>query len=84
VRELIGLGQTIFSSAQVGDHIDDRTRVLDALSARSARETADVARRAGLAVGEAAALLGLLELDGVVERRATGWVQRAPGAATLW
>ena len=46
----------------------------NALSAR-ARTTDDIARRAGFTVDQAAALLGLLELEGLVVRRATGWVQ---------
>lgn len=82
VREMLGSDPAV--AAPTGGHTDDRTRVLDALSGRSARATAEIARRAGLAVEEAAALLGLLELDGVAERRVGGWVQRAPGAATLW
>jgi DNA processing protein len=40
-------------------HTGDRTRILDALSARSPRTVADVARRAGFGFGEAAGLLGM-------------------------
>ena len=54
--------------------------MLDALSIRRARTTDDVARRAGFTVDQAAALLGLLELEGLAARRATGWVQRAADA----
>lgn len=48
-------------------------RVRDALSDRSARPVADVAARSGLAVTEVASVLALLELEGLVEERATGW-----------
>lgn len=83
VRELLGLvADGVMPAA---DYTDDRVRLLDALSARRARTTDDVARRAGFAVDEAAALLGLLELDGTVQRRPDGWVQApATKAATLW
>lgn len=79
LRELIGLdaqsrGATDDGYADEG-RTDERTRLLDALSVRSARATDDVARRAGFDLEEAAALLGLLELDGIVARRQTGWVQ---------
>ncbi|MGB4779236.1 DNA-processing protein DprA [Microbacterium sp.] len=64
---------------------DDRTRLLDALSERSARTTLDIARRAGLGPDDVAILLGLLELDGVAERRSGGWVRtKPPKTAPLW
>jgi DNA processing protein len=51
--------------------------VLDALSVCRARATMEVAARAGLGVGEASAVLGTLELEGVVARPDGGWVRRA-------
>ncbi len=48
-------------------------RVLDALSARSARSVPDVAARSGLAEHEVAAVLAVLELDGRAEERERGW-----------
>ncbi|MBF4616931.1 DNA-protecting protein DprA [Clavibacter sp. VKM Ac-2873] len=51
-------------------------RVLDALAVRRARETADVAARAGLGVAETSSVLGMLELEGVVARPDGGWVRR--------
>ncbi len=74
LRELVGLEVGAGPAADEG-YTDERTRLLDALSARTARTTDDVARRAGFDLEQAAALLGLLELEGVVARRATGWVQ---------
>ena len=62
----------------VGDH-PDAIRILDAMSTRRPRELAEVARRAGLTVTESMAALGLLEADGIVERRPEGWVRRRAG-----
>lgn len=76
VRELLGIDSSGMLQELAG-YTDERSRLLDALSARSARPTHDIARRAGFDVGEAAALLGLLELEGAVVRRAAGWVQVA-------
>lgn len=86
VRELIGAERTTLAAEPLSEgRTDDRTRVLDALSARSPRPAEDIARRAGMSVGDATTLLGLLELDGTAERRVTGWVQTgARPAATLW
>ena len=51
-------------------------RVLDALSTRSPRLLADVARRAGMSVPEVMGVLGPLEVNGVALRRAEGWLRR--------
>lgn len=50
-------------------------RVVDALSTRSPRTLADVARRAGMSVPEVMAVLGPLEANGGAIRRAEGWVR---------
>ncbi len=50
--------------APSGTATDENTRLFDALSPRSARSVADVARRSGLARGEAEMLLGFAELEG--------------------
>ena len=55
------------------------TRVLDALSARSARSVPDVAARSGLAEHEVAAVLAALELDGRAEERERGWRRVSSG-----
>lgn len=73
LRELIGVTSGTETLVDAGAYTDERTRLLDALSARSPRSTADVARRGGFGVDEAAALLGMLELDGVVHRTVAGW-----------
>jgi DNA processing protein len=49
------------------------TRMLDALSRRSSRETPELARRSGLSEREASATLGRLELEGRVARDLLGW-----------
>ena len=51
----------------------DTVRLLDALSARTARPTDDVAARSGLAISTVRAQLGLLELDGRVTETERGW-----------
>lgn len=82
LRELIGLGVSTPPSAS--GYTGDATRVIDAMSSRTARGTDDIARRAGLAPDEAAAVLGLLELDARVERRAGGWILAPAAGTTLW
>jgi DNA processing protein len=90
VRELLGLpsadsataagprpDRTTPRSAGVG-RTDDSTRVRDALSSRVGRDVDDIARRAGMAVDDVRALLGLLHLSGTVEAGADGW--RLPSA----
>jgi DNA processing protein len=51
----------------------DQVRVLDALSARSARTTTDVARRTGMSMGATEGVLGLLALDGLAVEGEAGW-----------
>jgi DNA processing protein len=55
----------------------DETRLLDALSLRSPRQVADLAARAGMAVSTVQALLGGLEVAGIVAESETGWLTRA-------
>lgn len=71
VRELLGL--EVFTSASSDGGSPDRTRVLDALSSRSVRDTADIARRSGMAVDEAGGVLALLALSGDVQGDRSGW-----------
>ncbi|MEP6481075.1 MAG: DNA-processing protein DprA [Rhodoglobus sp.] len=52
----------------------DATRVLDALSARSARSAGDVAARAGLSVAVARSVLARLLLDDRVHESERGWL----------
>ncbi|WP_292832592.1 DNA-processing protein DprA [Microbacterium sp.] len=81
VREMLGAGDVEqFDGAlfDARDYTGERSRILDALTSRSARSTVDVARRSGFSVADAAALLGLLELEGTVTRWGEGW-RRGPG-----
>lgn len=55
----------------------EETRVLDALSRRSARPLEDVARRAGMTVAEVGSVLGILQLDGRVAERSSGWIMQS-------
>lgn len=52
---------------------DDATRVLDAMSFRAPREVAEIARRSGIAVDDASAILGLLWLEGAAVDGRDGW-----------
>lgn len=63
VLEMLGAGAPT-QPAIVGGATDDTTRLFDALSLRSARSIDDVARRSGLARGQAEMLLGFAELEG--------------------
>lgn len=86
VLEMLGCAPAVDEPpAHASGRTDERTRVLDALSGRRPREAMEVARRAGMAPDEAAAVLGLLALEGVVEREGSGWVRRASGPSPrLW
>ncbi|WP_372499721.1 DNA-processing protein DprA [Herbiconiux aconitum] len=53
----------------------DATRVLDALSARSARGVSDLARRTGMAPRAVAVTLGGLALDGAAYENENGWLR---------
>lgn len=80
IRELIGLevGAPAMRSTDGRSRTDDTTRVRDALSTRSWRETADVARRAGMAAEDIETILGLLHLEGAVVRGPAGWRMALP------
>lgn len=76
VRELVGWSQEDPPPAHPGvsaARTDDTTRILDALSTRSPRPVADVARRSGVPADEATAVLGLLALEGRAEGGPHGW-----------
>lgn len=53
----------------------EHLRVLDALSARSARPVDDIAARSGLSIATVQGVLGTLQLDGAAAERTTGWVK---------
>lgn len=83
VLELIGApdGQTALfevtpdarSGSRSAGRTDDATRVLDAMSFRASRDVSEIARRSGIAVDDAAAILGLLWLDGAAVDGQDGW-----------
>lgn len=78
VRELLGLDETsLMRGTETGGRdrprTDDSTRVRDALSVRGWRVPDDIARRSGMAVDDVEAILGVMSLDGVVERGPDGW-----------
>ncbi|MEO8263103.1 MAG: DNA-protecting protein DprA, partial [Pseudolysinimonas sp.] len=53
-----------------------RVRVLDAIDARTPRRVERVAALSGLAPDRVRAELGLLELEGFVIERPSGWMRR--------
>ncbi|GAB3599504.1 DNA-processing protein DprA [Microbacterium tumbae] len=76
VRELWGDASGIEPSS--GPRTDpDVTRLLDAMSSRTALDAEQLARRAGMSVDRIRSLLGVLELEGVAGRRENGWVRRS-------
>jgi DNA processing protein len=58
-----------------------RLRLLDAMSTRAGRESGRIATISGLAPDRVRAELGLLELEGLVRRRPSGWVRTVPDPA---
>jgi len=76
IRELWESGVATSERSEIAD--PDRTRLLDALSTRSALPAQELARRSGLSPERVGSLLGLLELDGVVVRANGAW-RRTPG-----
>lgn len=62
VREMLGAAPG--ATATEDSRTDDTTRVIDALSVRTARSAAEIARRSGVAPVQVTVLLGFAELDG--------------------
>ncbi len=74
VRELLGMtGGTDAATAARGTYTGDATRVKDAMSTRVWRDAREIARRAGMVADVVEGILGLLGLDGAVERGVEGW-----------
>lgn len=73
VRELWGEA-VVVASAPAQEH-PDRVRLRDALSARTPRQSLDIARRSGLSVERVRSLLGLLALEGEVTQHDGGWLR---------
>ncbi|MDD7962720.1 DNA-processing protein DprA [Microbacterium thalli] len=78
VRELVGWDVAAKTMETPMDRTDDTTRVIDALSPRSPRDVAEVARRSGVEADRVSSLLGLLALDGRVVSDARGWRRGMP------
>lgn len=71
VRELWG-GHVAIASQELRTD-PERTRLLDALSSRTPRDPAALARSSGLTPEQVKSLLGLLALDGEAAQTADGW-----------
>lgn len=76
LRELVGLDTARASTPAERGHAD-LSRLLDALSTRTARTVDEVARLSGLAPAHVRALVGLALLHGLVIEEGSGW-RRAP------
>ena len=66
------------SSSPISPAIDPtgtRVRLLDALSEKSGRSVARISEFSGLAADRVRAELGLLELEGIVHERPSGWMK---------
>ena len=72
---LSGRGSSAPESAETSRDTSDITRVLDALSTRAARDTADIAARSGLSVASVRGVLGPLELETRVRETPRGWLK---------
>lgn len=57
----------------------DQLRLLDAIGARAAVPVLEMSRRSGLAPERVSAILGILELDGIVRRVEGGWRRAGDG-----
>ena len=82
VDEILELlpGHSLAAAAGESERTDPRhTRLLDALSPRSARELAELAARSGLSPADVRAALGELELTGAVRDTGLGWVRAVSG-----
>ncbi|WP_247632301.1 DNA-processing protein DprA [Microbacterium galbinum] len=75
VRELWGDDTQEASASRRQD--PDRTRLLDALGTRTPLDVMEICRRSGLAPDRVRALLGLLDLEGILTRSDAGWVRAA-------
>ncbi|OZB79964.1 MAG: DNA protecting protein DprA [Microbacterium sp. 13-71-7] len=70
VRELLGAAPV---AARSSAEDPDMVRLADALNARAARSSTELAQRSGLSIDRVEALLGILELDGSAVRSERGW-----------
>jgi DNA processing protein len=73
VRELLGLAPETPHEVDGRPRTDERTRVRDALSTRAWRDAAEVARRSGMAADDVEGHLGVMLLEGRVDRDERGW-----------
>jgi DNA processing protein len=79
MAELAGVGSGAPPDAgQEPERSATQVRVLDALSTRTPRRVDRIAELSGLATDRVRAELGLLELDGVVIERPSGWLRPDP------
>lgn len=73
VRELISLDTGLGGGEDAARVDPDQTRLIDAMSTRTARRATELARLAGLSAEKVRTLLGLLSLEGAVSEQDAGW-----------
>lgn len=73
VRELLGIDATRAGGGGAARVDPDQTRLIDAMSTRTPRSAAELARIAGLSEDRVRALLGLLSLEERVRGDEAGW-----------
>lgn len=73
VRELLGIDATPAGGGGAARVDPDQTRLIDAMSTRTPRSAAELARIAGLSEDRVRALLGLLSLEERVRGDEAGW-----------
>jgi DNA processing protein len=79
MAELAGLAPGAApGAADAGERSATQIRLLDALNARTPRRVDHIAELSGLGTDRVRAELGLLELDGVVVERPSGWLRPDP------
>jgi DNA processing protein len=76
VAELTGVGSRAPETSPDTDVSGSRLRVLDAVHERTPRRVERIAALSGLATDRVRAELGMLELEGFVIERPSGWVRR--------
>jgi DNA processing protein len=70
VNQLLGMQVSVHEERHDDPEV---SRVLDALRRRQAQAVSEISHSTGLSEDRTGAILGLLQLDGVVERGEQGW-----------
>lgn len=72
--DLLDAPAEVRRTGRLRDRPASQLRVLDAMSTRTPRNSAQIAVRSGLSIQDVRAVLGELHLEGAVSERETGWL----------